>query len=72
MDYETWKVADIPEMGKGCFNCKDKFCNGEQCEKFLNFRLKLLKELLPQAANNHRKEHLLTSIMRTENKLEGI
>ena len=75
MDYELWKDSAPPETGSGCFKtpnetkCEDKFCNGSECLKFLNFRLQFLNELLPKAATLHRKEHLLTSIHNTNKKL---
>ena len=71
MDYEFWKQSEVPESGKGCFNCKDKFCNGEQCAKFLGYRLTFLKDLLT-TATGIRKEHLLTSINKAETKLKEL
>ena len=80
MNYENWLTSAPPETGNGCFKthnetkCEDKFCNGEKesCKKFLGYRLQFLNELLPKASNNHRKEHLLSSIHNTKEKINNL
>ena len=77
MDYTTWKETPPTEVGNGCFKtpnenkCEDKFCDGESCKQFLEYRLRYLNEQL-QSATEHRKEHILQSIEKTEIKLSLI
>jgi len=78
MDYLTWLSKEQPDNGNGCFKtpneikCEDKFCNGSECKKYLEYRLRFLNDELPNAKEYHRKQHLISSIEKCESKLREL